>query len=669
MVSGATLTGNYCYNDAENDLQGTSTYKWYRADDASGLNETAISGATSTNYTVTVGDQSKYLRFAVTPIAQTGASPGSEVKATVFLSPAFCGTTPFTVNHVTSGGVAPENKTTSYSAISGIPGEPEKCWITKNLGASQQATAVDDATEASAGWYWQFNRKQGYRHDGATLTPAWSSALIIENSDWLTVNDPCSIELGAAWRIATYTEWNNIFTAGGWNSGSSPWNSALKLHFAGIIYPEGFLGGRGSDGNYWTSNEYSLYAASALGYYVGGSGMNLSNTKTHGFSIRCMRGGACSGTLANPVAGTNTTTTNTITWNWNTVSGATGYKWNTVNDYTTSTDMNTATTKTETGLACNTTYTRFIWAYNGCGSSVSTILTQGTFLPAPASGANSATSGQIIWAWHSVNGATGYKWNTVNDYSTAVDMGTALTKTETGMTCNTSYTRYVWAYNTCGNSIVAILSQSTQITPSGCGQGLTFTHTQGAVAPVTKTTVYYTTNNIPGEPAKCWITSNLGSDRQATDYHDSTEPSRGWYWQFNRKQGYKHDGTTRTPSTTWITSIEENSDWLASNEPCKLLLGSPWRLPTSAEYFNVSYAGGWGYASGSWNSGLKIHYASCLVEQTGNLMDLGGYYWAGTQASIYQGGFLKASIPGTAGYPGIIFYKAAGFTIRCLKDN
>jgi len=87
------------------------------------------------------------------------------------------GTIPFscgnsiTINHLVSGGVAPVDKTVTYGTVTNIPGETSKCWITSNLGADHQATAVDDATEASAGWYWEFNRKQGYKNDGSTVTP------------------------------------------------------------------------------------------------------------------------------------------------------------------------------------------------------------------------------------------------------------------------------------------------------------------------------------------------------------------------------------------------------------------------------------------------------------------------------------------------------------------
>ncbi len=83
-----------------------------------------------------------------------------------------CGTESLTVSHTTTGGVAPVNKSTTYGTVNNIPGEPSKCWITSNLGSDHQASYVYDATEASSGWYWQFNRKQGYLHNGSYTTPA-----------------------------------------------------------------------------------------------------------------------------------------------------------------------------------------------------------------------------------------------------------------------------------------------------------------------------------------------------------------------------------------------------------------------------------------------------------------------------------------------------------------
>ena len=84
---------------------------------------------------------------------------------------------------------------------------------------------------------------------------------------------------------------------------------------------------------------------------------------------------------------------------------------------------------------------------------------------APAAGAHVPSPFQIIWNWNTVSGATGYKWGTTNVYSSATDMGTVTTTTETGLTCNTAYTRYAWAYNACGNSTAQTMNQSTTSCP------------------------------------------------------------------------------------------------------------------------------------------------------------------------------------------------------------
>ena len=67
------------------------------------------------------------------------------------------------------------------------------------------------------------------------------------------------------------------------------------------------------------------------------------------------------------------------------------------------------------------------------------------------------------------------------------------------------------------------------------------------------------------------------------------------------------------------TSINENSDWLAANDPCALELGSGWRLPTSTEWTNVDASGGWTDWNGPWNSALKMHAAGYLLVSDGSL--------------------------------------------------
>jgi hypothetical protein len=79
----------------------------------------------------------------------------------------------------------------------------------------------------------------------------------------------------------------------------------------------------------------------------------------------------------------------------------------------------------------------------------------------PTTGTHVPMVTQITWNWNTVADATGYKWSTANNYAEATDMGNATTKTETVLGCGTSYTRFVWAYNSCGNSIPVSLQATT----------------------------------------------------------------------------------------------------------------------------------------------------------------------------------------------------------------
>jgi len=203
--------------------------------------------------------------------------------------------------------------------------------------------------------------------------------------------------------------------------------------------------------------------------------------------------------------------------------------------------------------------------------------------------------------------------------------------------------------------------------PFTCGSPIIKNHVAGNVSPVTKSVTYGTVTNIPGATTKCWITSNLGADHQATAVNDATEPSAGWYWQFNRKQGYKHDGTTRTPNTTWITTINENTNWTAVNDPCDLELGTGWRIPTSTEWTNVDASGGWTTWSGPWNSALKMHAAGNLNYSNGLLVSRGsgGYYWSSTQNDNSNGWGLNFNSGNCVMNNNS---KENGFSSRCIKD-
>jgi len=240
-------------------------------------------------FNVTAQNDTMYIMKSGIVVGQYAVS---EIDSIVFYNPDpdtgfICGEN-LIISHM-AGDVAPVNKTTTYSTVSGIPGEPDKCWIASNLGSDHQAAAKNDATEASAGWYWQFNRKQGFKHDGSAAAPSWTITWIEENSDWQSDVDPCTLDLGAPWRIPTYSEWNNVDISGDWVNGNGAWNSELRLHAAGFIgYTDGLLYQRGSTGAYWSSMGDSSW---------GGLHLHFDNTvcetnfyyKAMGFNVRCIR--------------------------------------------------------------------------------------------------------------------------------------------------------------------------------------------------------------------------------------------------------------------------------------------------------------------------------------------------------------------------------------------
>jgi len=510
--------------------------------------------------------------------------------------PFTCGISTLTINHAASGGAAPVDKSVTYGTVTNIPGETTKCWITKNLGASQQATSKDDASEASTGWYWQFNRKQGYQYT-TSRTPgtAWDATNDNLSATWEAAKDPCALELGTGWRIPTKTEWTNVDASGSWTNWNGPYGSALKLHAAGYLYYSGgSLSSRGSGGYYWSSTQYDDTNGWYLGFMSVFSGM-LYNYKAYGFSARCVKDLLPTLTTsdASVITATTATSGGNVTDDGGSTITARGVCWSTTTGPTT--DLTTKTTET---------------------------------------------------------GTTG-----------------VFTSNLTGLNASTLYYVRAYATNSAGTSYGNEVSFTT--TAFVCGTStITISHLASVgVAPVDKTVTYGTVTNIPGETTKCWITKNLGASQQATIVSDTAEASAGWYWQFNRKQGYQYT-TSRTPGTAWdATNDNLSATWEASKDPCALELGTGWRIPTNTEWTNVdgSSGGNWTNWNGPYGSALKLHAAGYLGISDGSLNNRGssGHFWSSTQYSPTSGWSLRFS----RSYSGMDTNgKAFGFSLRCLRD-
>ena len=69
---GQVLAGSYVYSDVDGDDEGTSTFRWLRG-------TVPIDGATAQSYALVAADEGALISFEVTPVAQSGPSPGLAV--------------------------------------------------------------------------------------------------------------------------------------------------------------------------------------------------------------------------------------------------------------------------------------------------------------------------------------------------------------------------------------------------------------------------------------------------------------------------------------------------------------------------------------------------------------------------------------------------------------
>jgi hypothetical protein len=220
-----------------------------------------------------------------------------------------------------------------------------------------------------------------------------------------------------------------------------------------------------------------------------------------------------------------------IDWKWHSVYNAVGYRFGTSDDYSQSTDVGATDHKLET-VSGSGIYTRYVWAYNSCGHSDVLVL---TFTPNPAAPVAADpvwVSGTFYWKWNTVPDASGYKWSSSNDYDAADDLGDATETGESGLTCGTSYTRYVWAYNLWGHSDASTLTAAPggPVTPENIGSN------------IGKTQITY--NWTPVEGATGYKYSTVSANyAEATDIGNVTTLTRSglacahqyevWIWAYN----------------------------------------------------------------------------------------------------------------------------------------
>ena len=134
----------------------------------------------------------------------------------------------------------------------------------------------------------------------------------------------------------------------------------------------------------------------------------------------------------------------------------------------TTTERNTITTPIPESLIIYNTDSHCFEAFYNSGWIAFGCLGECLVPSQPTGGNNIPSLNQIVWNWNSVNGANTFQWNTSSIYpGNGINSLPGTSYTQTGLTCNTNYTLYVWANNICGSSPVTTLTQYT----TGCCSG------------------------------------------------------------------------------------------------------------------------------------------------------------------------------------------------------
>jgi uncharacterized protein (TIGR02145 family) len=296
----------------------------------------------------------------------------------------------------------------------------------------------------------------------------------------------------------------------------------------------------------------------------------------------------------------------------------------------------------------------------------------------PPQGSHTAYEQSIVWVWNRVYGATGYKWNVTNNYSTAIEMHNDTSKTEASLICDSSYTRYVWAYNTCTNSMASTLTKSTSVCPPTC-PGIPTISYGGQT---------YHTVQIG---TQCWLKENLNIgiridaltdqtndsiiEKYCYDNADSNCNVYGGLYQWGEAVKYFNGASN---STTWTLPPSGNVTGICP---------PGWHIPSDAEWNTLAaLVGGINVAGGKMKEAGLVHWQSpnyMATNSSGFTGLSGGYcYISNGFTEIYQYGFMwstaQASNPFYAYPRGMEYYeeqlqtfysnKTLGHSVRCLKD-
>jgi uncharacterized protein (TIGR02145 family) len=201
----------------------------------------------------------------------------------------------------------------TYGTVLGADG---KCWLDRNLGATQVAGSSTNYPAYGSLFQWgrladghqsitRTSSFAGTPVNGSTSTLSstdnpGTNLFITSNSgnyDWLNpqnnslwqgvsgTNNPCP----SSFRLPTQTEWSTLVASSSITDSASAYNSTLKLPVAGDrSYDDAVIYGQGYTGYYWSS---SLTGTNAYYLFFNSASVNSASyfNRANGYSVRCIQ--------------------------------------------------------------------------------------------------------------------------------------------------------------------------------------------------------------------------------------------------------------------------------------------------------------------------------------------------------------------------------------------
>jgi uncharacterized protein (TIGR02145 family) len=282
---------------------------------------------------------------------------------------------------------------------------------------------------------------------------------------------------------------------------------------------------------------------------------------------------------------------------------------------------------------------------------------------APIEGMHNSTQNQIIWNWNAVAGATGYKWSTNNDFNSAQDMGTVTTKIEYGLQPGVNYTRYIWAYGTCGISPVTFLHQSTIPYPIVCGEDL----------------LDIRDNRIYGTMkigTQCWIVKNMnvGTRIDATIDQSNNNIIEKYCYSNLESNCEIYGGLYQ-----WDEYMNYTSSSSAIPSGRQGICPSGWHVPSNAEYsMMTAYLGNESNAGGMMKETGYAHWAypnTGATNSSGFTALPGGFFYVFNNNRDFSSLFLNTifwtttEFSSTNTWVRVLEYSSAGISNLCSSKS